>query len=99
MSVLMLGSITIVAMVNNSITFIYYLAIEATCLAIVATVIHAAFPVHVTDAVEIDEAHLVDGLMPSAFLLAIAIANQSAIGQLILTWCEHRFDSAQSCPG
>ena len=62
MSVLMLGPITIVAMVNNSITFIYYLAIEDTCLAIVATVIHAAFPVHVTDAAEINENHLVDGL-------------------------------------
>ena len=62
MSVSMLGSITIVAMVNNSTTFIYYLAIETTCLAIVATVIHAAFPVHVTDAAEINENHLVDGL-------------------------------------
>ena len=62
MSVLMLGSITIVAMVNNSITFIYYLAIEDTCLAIVATVIHAALPVHVTDAAKINENHLVDGL-------------------------------------
>ena len=93
------ASDNIAARVNNSTTFIYYLALVRPCLAIVATVIHAAFPVHVTDAAEIDEAHLVDGLMPSAFLLAIAIANQSAIGQLILTWCEHRFDSAQSCPG
>ena len=58
----MLGSVTIVAMVNNSTTFIYYLAIVYTCLAIVATVIHAAFPVHVTDAAEINENHLVDGL-------------------------------------
>ena len=58
----MLGSVTIVAMVNNSTTFIYYLAIVDTCLAIVATVIHAAFPVHVTDAAEINENHLVDGL-------------------------------------
>ena len=58
----MLGPVIIVAMVNNSTTFIYYLAIEDTCLAIVATVIHAAFPVHVTDAAEINENHLVDGL-------------------------------------
>ena len=58
----MLGSVTIVAMVNNSTTFIYYLAIGDACLAIVATVIHAAFPVHLTDAAEINENHLVDGL-------------------------------------
>ena len=58
----MLGSVTIVAMVNNSTTFIYYLVVVDTCLAIVATVIHAAFPVHVTDAAEINENHLVDGL-------------------------------------
>ena len=67
----------IIAIVNNSITLIYYPALVHSCLAIVATVIPAAFPVHVTDAAEIDEAHLVDGLMPSAFLLAIALANQS----------------------
>ena len=66
----MLGPVTIVAMVNNSITFIYYLAIEDTCLAIVATVIHAAFPVHVTDAAEINENHLVGGL--KAVLLFVA---------------------------
>ena len=58
----MLGSVTIVAIVNNSTIFIYYLANEDTCLAIVATVIHAVFPVHVTDAAEINENHLVDGL-------------------------------------
>ena len=58
----MLGSVTIVAMVNNSTTFIYYLALGLSCLAIVATVIHAAFPVLVTDAAEINENHLVDGL-------------------------------------
>ena len=66
----------IIAIVNNSITLIYYPALVHSCLAIVATVIPAAFPVHVTDAAEIDEAQLVDGLMPSAFLLAIALANQ-----------------------
>ena len=58
----MLGPVTIVAIVNNSTIFIYYLAIEHACLAIVATVIHAVFPVHVTDAAEINENHLVDGL-------------------------------------
>ena len=58
----MLGSVTIVAMVNNSTTFIYYPVLVGSCLAIVATVIHAAFPVHVTDAAEINENHLVDGL-------------------------------------
>ena len=71
----------IIAIVNNSITLIYYPALVRSCLAIVATVIPAAFPVHVTDAAEIDEAHLVDGLMPSAFLLAIALANQSPCEQ------------------
>ena len=58
----MLGPVTIVAMVNNSIIFIYYLVLVDSCLAIVATVIHAVFPVHVTDAAEINENHLVDGL-------------------------------------
>ena len=58
----MLGSVTIVAMVNNYTIFIYYLVLVGSCLAIVATVIHAVFPVHVTDAAEINENHLVDGL-------------------------------------
>ena len=82
MSVLMLGSITIVAMVNNSITFIYYLAIEGTCLAIVATVIHAEFPVHATDAAEIDEIHLVDGLNAVLFLLLIASAVRDLMSEI-----------------
>ena len=78
----MLGPVTIVAMVNNSITFIYYLAIEDTCLAIVATVIHAAFPVHATDAAEIDEIHLVDGLNAVLFLLLIASAVQDLMSEV-----------------
>ena len=66
----MLGPVIIVAMVNNSTIFIYYLAMEDTCLAIVATVIHAVFPVHVMDAAEINENHLVGGL--KAVLLFVA---------------------------
>ena len=60
----------IVAMVNNSTTLIYYPALVRTCLAIVATVIHAAFPVHATDAAENREFHLSDGL--NAVLLFVA---------------------------
>ena len=71
----MLGSVTIVAMVNNSTIFIYYLAIEDTCLAIVATVIHAVFPVLVTDAAEINENHLVDGLMPSTCFVSPCVSQ------------------------
>ena len=52
----------IVGMVNNSTTLIYYPALVRSCLAIVATVIHAAFPVHATDAAENREFHHVDGL-------------------------------------
>ena len=66
----MLGPVTIVAIVNNSITLIYYPALVRSCLAIVATVIHAVFPVHVTDAAEINENHLVGGL--KAVLLFVA---------------------------
>ena len=60
----------IVAMVNNSTTLIYYPALVRTCLAIVATVTHAAFPVHATDAAENREFHLSDGL--NAVLLFVA---------------------------
>jgi len=60
----------IVAIVNNSTTLIYYRALVRTCLAIVATVIHAAFPVLVTDAAENREFHLSDGL--NAVLLFVA---------------------------
>lgn len=60
----------IVAMVNNSTTLIYYPALVCSCLAIVATVIPAAFPVHATDAAENREFHLSDGL--NAVLLFVA---------------------------
>ena len=60
----------IIAIVNNSITLIYYPALVHSCLAIVATVIHAAFPVHATDAAENREFHLSDGL--NAVLLFVA---------------------------
>ena len=60
----------IVAIVNNSITLIYYPALVRSCLAIVATVTHAAFPVHATDAAENREFHLSDGL--NAVLLFVA---------------------------
>ena len=60
----------IVAIVNNSTTLIYYRALVRSCLAIVATVIHAAFPVLVTDAAENREFHLSDGL--NAVLLFVA---------------------------
>ena len=60
----------IVAIVNNSITLIYYPALVSSCLAIVATVTHAAFPVHATDAAENREFHLSDGL--NAVLLFVA---------------------------
>ena len=49
-------------MINNSTTLIYYAALVVTCLAIVAPVILAALPVHATDAAEIKQIHLVDGL-------------------------------------
>ena len=50
------------AMINNSTTLIYYAALVNSCLAIVAPVILAALPVHATDAAEIKQIHLVDGL-------------------------------------
>ena len=40
-------------MVINSVTFIYYLNVEISCLAIVVLVIHAAPPVHAKVAAEI----------------------------------------------
>jgi len=49
-------------MINNSTTLIYYAALVVSCLAIVAPVILAALPVHATDAAEIKQIHLVDGL-------------------------------------
>ena len=49
-------------MINNSTTVIYYAALIVSCLAIVAPVILAALPVHATDAAEIKQIHLVDGL-------------------------------------
>ena len=52
----------IIAIVNNSITLIYYPALVRLCLAIVATVTHAVFPVLATDAAENREFHLSDGL-------------------------------------
>jgi len=49
-------------MINNSTTVIYFAALLDSCLAIVAPVILAALPVHATDAAEIKQIHLVDGL-------------------------------------
>ena len=49
-------------MINNSTTVIYYATLVVSCLAIVAPVILAALPVHATDAAEIKQIHLVDGL-------------------------------------
>ena len=49
-------------MINNSTTLIYYAALVNSCLAIVAPVILAALPVPATDAAEIKQIHLVDGL-------------------------------------
>ena len=48
--------------VNNSTTLIYYPVVQQSCLASVVLVIHAVFPVHATDAAEIKQIHLVDGL-------------------------------------
>ena len=76
------ASDNIAARVNNSTTFIYYLALVRPCLAIVATVIHAAFPVHATDAAEIDEIHLVDGLNAVLFLLLIASAVRDLMSEI-----------------
>jgi len=50
------------SMVNNSTTIIYYIFLVVSCLAIVAPVILAALRVHATDAAEIGQIHLVDGL-------------------------------------
>ena len=50
------------SMINNSATVIYYVFLVGSCLAIVAPVILAALPVHATDAAEIEQIHLVDGL-------------------------------------
>lgn len=56
------ASDNIVAKVNNSKTLIYYPALVCSCLAIVAPVIPAAFPVPATDAAENEERQLIDGL-------------------------------------
>ena len=69
-------------MINNSITLIYYAALVVSCLAIAAPVILAALPVHATDAAEIDEIHLVDGLNAVLFLLLIASAVRDLMSEI-----------------
>ena len=50
--------------VNNSITLIYYPVVQQSCLASVVLVIHAVFPVHVTDAAEIQKSPLLVAALP-----------------------------------
>ena len=50
--------------VNNSTTLIYYPVVQQSCLASVVLVIHAVFPVHVTDAAEIQKSPLLVAALP-----------------------------------
>ena len=56
--------------VNNSTTLIYYPVVQQSCLASVVLVIHAVFPVHATDAAEIQKAPLSGGLAAVTLFVA-----------------------------
>ena len=56
--------------VNNSTTLIYYPVVQQSCLASVVLVIHAVFPVHATDAAEIQKAPFSGGLAAVTFFIA-----------------------------